>query len=61
MTAVKVATQKEQEGRELIMDRLMEEEQAQEEADARVTALKTKLEALKARREAARAAKKGAK
>ena len=52
---------KEQEERELIMDRLLEEEQAQEEADARVTQLKSKLEALKKKREAARAAKKGAK
>lgn len=51
---------KEQDERELIMDRLMEEEQAQEEADARVSSLKTKLEALKRRREAAKAAKKGA-
>ncbi|KAM5544587.1 hypothetical protein V8D89_001485 [Ganoderma adspersum] len=50
---------KEQEERELIMDRLMEEEQAQEEADARVSVMKTKLEALKKKREAARAAKKG--
>ena len=49
--------QKEQEERELIMDRLLEEEQAQEEADARVSVLKTKLEALKKQREAAKAAK----
>ena len=48
---------KEQEERELIMDRLLEEEQAQEEADARVSVLKSKLEALKRNREAARAAK----
>ncbi|RPD60972.1 hypothetical protein L226DRAFT_53475 [Lentinus tigrinus ALCF2SS1-7] len=48
---------KEQDERELIMDRLMEEEQAQEEADARVSVLKNKLEALKRNREAARAAK----
>ncbi|KAI9066101.1 hypothetical protein FKP32DRAFT_1610274 [Trametes sanguinea] len=52
---------KETEERELIMDRLLEEEQAQEEADARVAQLKSKLEALKKKREAARAAKKGAK
>ncbi|KAJ2971697.1 hypothetical protein NUW54_g12445 [Trametes sanguinea] len=51
---------KEMEERELIMDRLLEEEQAQEEADARVAQLKSKLEALKKKREAARAAKKGA-
>lgn len=43
--------------RELIMDRLMEEEQAQEEADAKVSALKARLEALKRQRQAARAAK----
>ncbi|KAI0774975.1 hypothetical protein BD413DRAFT_603019 [Trametes elegans] len=51
---------KEREDRELIMDRLLEEEQAQEEADARVAQLKAKLDALKKRREAARAAKGGA-
>ena len=43
----------------MIMDRLIEEEQAQEEADARVSVLKNKLEALKKKREAAKAAKKG--
>ena len=52
---------REQDERELIMDRLLEEEQAQEEADARVSALKVKLEALRRRREAAKAAKKGGK
>ncbi|KAH9945492.1 uncharacterized protein BXZ73DRAFT_38283 [Epithele typhae] len=53
---------RDREDRELIMDRLMEEEQAQEEADARVSVLKNKLEALKKRREAAKAAgEKGAK
>ncbi|KAI0956451.1 hypothetical protein AcV7_006854 [Taiwanofungus camphoratus] len=46
-----------QEERELIMDRLLEEEQAQEEADAKVSVLKNKLDALKKQREAARAAK----
>ncbi|KAH9848400.1 hypothetical protein C2E23DRAFT_843874 [Lenzites betulinus] len=56
-----VRRRKAQEERELIMDRLVEEEQAQEEADARVSQLKTKLEALKRKREAARAAKLGAK
>ncbi|KAI1797475.1 hypothetical protein LXA43DRAFT_416814 [Ganoderma leucocontextum] len=50
---------KEQDERELIMDRLMEEEQAQEEADARVSVMKNKLEALKKKRQAAKAAKKG--
>ncbi|RDX41747.1 hypothetical protein OH76DRAFT_183986 [Lentinus brumalis] len=48
---------KEQDERELIMDRLLEEEQAQEEADARVSVLKSKLEALKRNREAAKARK----
>ena len=50
---------KEQDERELIMDRLLEEEQAQEEADARVSVLKNKLDALRKKREAAKAAKKG--
>ncbi|THH29446.1 hypothetical protein EUX98_g4731 [Antrodiella citrinella] len=49
--------QKEQDERELIMDRLMDEERAQEEADAKVTMLKTKLDALKRKREAAKAAR----
>jgi zinc finger protein 830 len=44
--------QKEQDERELIMDRLLEEERVQEEADMKVTVMKTKLEALKKRREA---------
>jgi len=48
---------KEQEERELIMDRLLDEEQAQEEADAKVSLLKSKMDALKKRREAAKAAK----
>ncbi|KAI0714389.1 hypothetical protein C8T65DRAFT_644164 [Cerioporus squamosus] len=48
---------KELDERELIMDRLLEEEQAQEEADARVSVLKSKLEALKRNREAAKARK----
>ena len=48
---------KEQEERELIMDRLMEEERAQEEADAKVSMLKSKLDALKRKREAAKAAR----
>jgi len=49
---------KEQEERELIMDRLLEEERAQEEADAKVTLLKSKLDAMKRKRQAAKAAKK---
>ena len=44
--------QKEQDDRELIMDRLLEEERVQEEADMKVTAMKIRLEALKKRREA---------
>lgn len=52
---------KAQEERELIMDRLIEEEQAQEEADAKVSRLKDRLEALKRQREAAKAAKRAAK
>lgn len=48
---------REQEERELIMDRLMDEERAQEEADAKVSMLKSKLDALKRKREAAKAAR----
>ncbi|KAG9315103.1 hypothetical protein JVU11DRAFT_4215 [Chiua virens] len=51
---------KELEERELIMDRLMDEERAQEEADMKVTAMKNKLEALRKRREASRFAKSNA-
>lgn len=49
--------QKEEDERELIMDRLLDEERAQEDADMRVTVMKAKLEALKLKREAAKAAK----
>lgn len=48
---------KEQDERELIMDRLMDEERAQEEADMKVAIMKNKLEALRKRREASRSAK----
>ena len=48
---------KEQDERELIMDRLLEEERLQEEADAKVSMLKNKLELIKRKREAAKAAK----
>ncbi|KAF9234664.1 hypothetical protein BU15DRAFT_52345 [Melanogaster broomeanus] len=48
---------KEQEERELIMDRLMDEERAQEEADMKVVVMKNRLEALRKRREASRSAK----
>lgn len=48
---------KEQDERELIMDRLLEEERAQEEADMKVTVMKSRLDALKKKREAAKAAR----
>lgn len=46
-----------EEERELIMDRLLDEEREQEEADERVNALKAKIDLLKKRRLAAKAAK----
>jgi len=49
--------QKDQEERELIMDRLMDEERAQEEADMKVTIMKSKLAALRKKREASQSAK----
>lgn len=45
------------EERELIMDRLLEEERAQEDADMRVNLMKNKLEGLKKRREVMKALK----
>ena len=48
---------KELEERELIMDRLMDEERAQEEADMKVTMMKNRLAALRKRREASRSTK----
>ncbi|KAK0495319.1 hypothetical protein EDD18DRAFT_1106538 [Armillaria luteobubalina] len=48
--------QREQDERELIMDRLLDEEQAQEEADMKVTVMQSRLDALKKQR-AARASK----
>ncbi|KAH7912014.1 hypothetical protein BJ138DRAFT_845645 [Hygrophoropsis aurantiaca] len=45
---------KEQEERELIMDRMMDEERAQEEADMKVNVMKNRLDALKKKREANR-------
>ncbi|KAG6336374.1 hypothetical protein ID866_2731 [Astraeus odoratus] len=48
---------KEQEERELIMDRLVEEERAQEEADMRVSVMKNRLEAIRRKRETVRSAK----
>ncbi|KAF7330406.1 hypothetical protein MVEN_02479100 [Mycena venus] len=52
-----IRRRKEQDERELIMDRLLDEEQAQEEADMKVTMLKNRMEALMRRRSAAKAAK----
>ncbi|KAJ6607351.1 hypothetical protein B0H10DRAFT_554835 [Mycena sp. CBHHK59/15] len=49
--------QKEQDERELIMDRLLDEERAQEEADMKVTIMKNRLDALLRKRNAAKAAK----
>ncbi|KAJ7178639.1 hypothetical protein C8R43DRAFT_1230148 [Mycena crocata] len=49
--------QREQDERELIMDRLLDEERAQEEADMKVTMMKNRLEALMRKRNAAKAAK----
>lgn len=57
MDEEQIRKQKEEDERELIMDRLMDEERAQEDADMRVSIMKAKLEALKKKREAARAAK----
>jgi zinc finger protein 830 len=48
---------REQDDRELIMDRLLDEERAQEEADLKVVVIKGRLDALKERRQAAKAAK----
>ncbi|KAH8094581.1 hypothetical protein BXZ70DRAFT_366365 [Cristinia sonorae] len=52
-----IRRRREQDDRELIMDRLMDEERAQEEADAKVSMLKSRLDALKRKREAAKAAR----
>ncbi|KAJ7883050.1 hypothetical protein B0H14DRAFT_3751671 [Mycena olivaceomarginata] len=49
--------QKEQDERELIMDRLRDEEQAQEEADMKVMMMKNRLEALMRKRNAAKEAR----
>ncbi|KAG2149005.1 uncharacterized protein EDB93DRAFT_353284 [Suillus bovinus] len=45
---------KDQDEKEMIMDRLLDEERAQEEADMKVSVLKSRLEALRIKREAAR-------
>jgi zinc finger protein 830 len=44
---------------ELVMDRLLEEERAQEEADARVTMLRARMDAMRRKREAAKRTKAG--
>ena len=49
------ARHKEQDERELIMDRLLDEERAQEEADMKVSVMKSRLDALKKRRAARKA------
>ena len=48
-------TRKRREEKELIMDRILDEERAQEDADERVVALKARLAAVKAKRAAAKA------
>ncbi|KAF8322725.1 hypothetical protein DL93DRAFT_2093294 [Clavulina sp. PMI_390] len=53
--AIDEQRRKEEEERELIMDRLVEEERAQEDADAKVTALKARLEAIRLKRAAKKA------
>jgi len=45
---------KDQDEREMIMDRLLDEERAQEEADMKVSVMKSRLEALRIKREATR-------
>ncbi|KDQ13475.1 hypothetical protein BOTBODRAFT_45173 [Botryobasidium botryosum FD-172 SS1] len=56
-TEDQIRKRKEQEEKELIMDRILEEERAQEDADGRVVALKARLEYVKRKRAEARAAK----
>lgn len=53
----RLGRQKEQDERELIMDRLLEEERAQEEADMKVAILKNRVEALMRKKDAAKVAK----
>lgn len=57
-TEEELRRKKEQDERELIMDRLMEEEMAQEEADAKVFLLKQRLARLRKNREQAKAGKR---
>ncbi|KAF7312194.1 hypothetical protein MIND_00232300 [Mycena indigotica] len=55
--AEQLRREQEMDERELIMDRLLEEERAQEEADMKVTLLRNRMEALMRKRNAAKAAK----
>lgn len=57
LTEEELRQKKEQEERELIMDRLLEEERAQEDADTKVLMLKNRVEALRKKREEAKAKK----
>lgn len=57
VTEEEARQKKEQEERELIMDRLLEEERAQEDADTKVQMLKNRIEALRKKREQAKAKK----
>lgn len=52
LTEEELRQKKQEDERELIMDRLLDEERAQEEADAKVTMLKHRLDALRKQREA---------
>jgi len=56
-TEEELRKRKEEDEKELIMDRLLEEERAQEEADAKVVLLKGRLDALKKKRNEAKAAR----
>lgn len=58
LTEDEIRRKREEDDRELIMDRLLEEERAQEDADTRVLLLKTKLDNLRRKRELAKANKK---
>ncbi|KAF8962686.1 hypothetical protein BDZ97DRAFT_1920258 [Flammula alnicola] len=57
LTDEEVRLKRAQEERELIMDRLLEEERAQEDVDTRVQLLKARLEGLRKKRELAKANK----
>ena len=56
-TEEEIRRKRDQEERELIMDRLLEEERAQEDADTRVLLLKNKIDMLRKRRQEARVKK----